>query len=201
MCEANHAFDDVIWEGQDLTSVYACDMGFGGDRASSQLRNFWPGHQRPAKSSCNARCPTISQSTSAWTRRSRSRSTSPGTPTTRAYPGRTFFYDAGVRATAAVAMSKLVSQDCNAVNFGGNPTKRPVSANECVINRPRNTGQSGSSAVTSNTVLKFVTEMAFAVRLLVLSGQLRGLPREVADEFTCGNGPGERRQIRAGNLK
>ena len=85
-----------------------------------------------------------------------------------------------MKATAAVAMSKLFSPDCNAVNFGGSPTKRPVSSDEYVIDK-----DSGAKRLKrcDEHYIKFVTELWFSVRLVVMSRQMRNLPRDVADEF------------------
>ena len=90
------------------------------------------------------------------------------------------FYDAGMRATAAVAVSKLFSPEANAVNFGGSPSKRPVSADEYVIDR-----DSGAKRLKrcDEHYIKFVTELWFSVRLTVMAGQMRELPRDVAEEF------------------
>jgi hypothetical protein len=178
MCEANHVFDDVIWEGQDLTTVYACDMGFGGDRAPAGSGTF--GREVNGKVVLQCTMPNNIPINVGMDAEDQIALYVAQDANAQGIPGAHIFYDAGMRATAAVSMSKLVSQDCNAVNFGGNPTKRPVSANEYVIDQQ--TGQKRLKRCDEQYI-KFVTEMAFAVRLLVLSGQLRGLPREVAEEF------------------
>ena len=86
-------------------------------------------------------------------------------------------------------MSKLFSPDCNAVNFGGSPTKRPVSSDEYVIDK-----DSGAKRLKrcDEHYIKFVTELWFSVRLVVMSRQMRNLPRDVADESTCASGPRKR---------
>jgi hypothetical protein len=66
------------------------------------------------------------------------------------------------------------------VNFGGNPTKRPVSADEYVIDHQTLVKRLKRC---DEHYIKFVTELWFSVRLTVLSKQMRELPKDVAEEF------------------
>lgn len=178
MCERYHAFKDVVWQGEETTKVYACDMGFGGDRAVAG----WGEFGRDVNGSIVVRVqePSViplSADTEAEDQIAlyvRKECLALG------IPGANVFYDAGMRATAAVAMSKLFSTEANAVNFGGSPTKRPVSASEYVIDQ-----QTGAKRLKrcDEHYIKFVTELWFSVRLTVMARQLRGLPRDVAEEF------------------
>ena len=178
ICERCHAFDPVIWQGEDRAKVYACDMGFGGDRAVAGWGEF--GREVSGGIVFRVNQPSvipISVDTEAEDQIAlyvRKECNALG------IPGASVFYDAGMRATAAVAMSKLFSPEANAVLFGGSPTKRPVSADEYVIDRL--TGAKRLKLCDEHYI-KFVTELWFSVRLTVMAKQMRELPRDVAEEF------------------
>lgn len=178
MCEKHGAFNDVVWQGEATTKVYACDMGFGGDRAVAGWGEFGP--EVGGSIIFNVHQPSVipisvdtepEDQIALYIRKECG---------ALGIPGSNVFYDAGMKATAAVAMSKLFSPECNAVNFGGNPTKRPVSADEYVIDR-----ETGAKRLKrcDEHYNKFVTELWFSVRLTVMARQMRNLPRDVADEF------------------
>ena len=178
MCERYHAFKEVVWQGEETTKVYACDMGFGGDRAVAGWGEF--GRDVNGNIVVRVQAPgiiPISADTEAEDQIALYVRKECGA---LGIPGAHVFYDAGMRATAAVAMSKLFSQDANAVNFGGSPTKRPVSRDEYVIDQ-----QTAAKRLKrcDEHYIKFVTEMWFSVRLAVMSRQIRELPRDVAEEF------------------
>lgn len=80
----------------------------------------------------------------------------------------------------ATSMAKLFSPEVNAVNFGGSPSKRPVSADEYVTDRDTNVRRLKRC---DEHYIKFVTEMWWSVRLAVMSHQIRELPKDVAEEF------------------
>lgn len=178
MCERYHAFKEVVWQGEETTKVYACDMGFGGDRAVAGWGEF--GREVNGNIVVRVQPPGIipisvdtepEDQIALYVRKECG---------ALGIAGANVFYDAGMRATAAVAMSKLFSPEANAVNFGGSPTKRPVSGDEYVIDR-----QTGAKRLKrcDEHYIKFVTEMWFSVRLTVMSRQMRELPRDVAEEF------------------
>lgn len=178
MCEQNGAFETVIWSGESTTKVYALDAGYGGDRAVAGWGEFGPDvngntvlrFEEPkviplqfgiepedqismfVKKECDA----------------------------LGIPGARMFFDAGMRATMATSLAKLFSPDVNAVNFGGNPTKRPVSSEEYILDIA--TGARRLKRCDEHYI-KFVTEMWFSVRLAVISRQIRELPKDVAEEF------------------
>ncbi len=180
LCEKNGAFGQCIWQGSDTTKVYACDMGFGGDRAVTMWGEF--GEEVNGGTVLRLNPPNvipISVNTEAEDQIAlyiKKECEALGIAPSHV------FYDAGMRATAAVSMSKIVGTEANAVNFGGNPTKRPVSADEYVLDR-----QTGAKRLKrcDEHYIKFVTELWFSVRLTVLSRQMRELPKDVAEEFYC----------------
>jgi hypothetical protein len=79
-----------------------------------------------------------------------------------------FGYDATGRGTLAVHLARIWSANVNPIEFGGNPTERMVSEQMRIP--------------CSMYYGKFVTELWYSVRLIIESGQFRGLPDEVAEE-------------------
>ncbi len=95
-------------------------------------------------------------------------------------PYENVFIEAGMRATLAVAFGRILSPGINAINFGGVATDRPVSNDLFIFDE--NT-QQRRLKVCSEHYSKFVTELAFAVRDLVMCGQARLFPQAAAEEF------------------
>ena len=178
MCRQNGAYESCIWQGEETIKVYACDMGFGGDRCVVIWGEF--GKDVSGRTLLRFNPPSvipISVDTEAEDQIAlyvRKECEALG------IPGSHVFFDAGMRATAATSMAKLFSPETNPINFGGSPTKRPVSADEYVVDR-----QTGAKRLKrcDEAYIKFVTELYFSVRLAVLARQIREIPHEVVDEF------------------
>jgi hypothetical protein len=90
------------------------------------------------------------------------------------------YIEAGMRATLAVSFGRILSPSINAINFGGTATDRPVSNDLFVFDEKT---QQRRLKTCFEHYSKFVTELAFRVRDLVLCGQARLFPRAAADEF------------------
>jgi hypothetical protein len=90
------------------------------------------------------------------------------------------FVECGMRATLAVSMGRIMSPAINAINFGGPATERPVSNDMFVFDEKTKQRRFKTSYEHYS---KFVTELAFAVRQVVESGQARKFPRQAAEEF------------------
>lgn len=178
MCEKYGAFKEAVWHGSPTTKIYGCDMGFGGDRAVAGWIEF--GTEVGGATIVRVNQPSVipisvdaeaEDQIALYIRKDCIENNIPGSQV---------FFEAGMRATAATAMAKLFSPDASAVNFGGSPSSRPVSADEWVIDEK--TG--GKRLKRCNEHYnKFVTELWFSVRLIVMAGQMRELPTDVADEF------------------
>jgi len=84
-------------------------------------------------------------------------------------PPEDFFFDAGMRTSLVTAFSRLWSPNVESVDCGGRPTDQAVSAE--------------SSTPACEYYSKFITELWYAVRLMVESGQMRGLTEEALFEF------------------
>ena len=86
-------------------------------------------------------------------------------------PPSNFFYDSGMRSALVSAFGRLWSNQLNAVDCGGKPSERRVSGDLDVICR--------------DYYSKYITEIWFTVRLVVESGQFRGMTDDVCYEFSA----------------
>lgn len=179
-CRQHNAFDDVKWKGNKLTRIVSLDAaygGVGGDRCVLTDIAFGldingknilfcfpfvivPVSVKKAKEPdiqiaefCKEYCET------------------------RQIAAANFFFDG--RSSLAIAMAKTWSADVNVVDFGGAPTERPVSLDEYIWEGDKKTRRLKKC---NEHYSKFVTELWFTVRYLILSGQMRGLSTEVAEE-------------------
>ena len=87
----------------------------------------------------------------------------------RGVPPENFFYDAGMRTSLVQSFSRLWSNRVNSVDFGGKPTEQMVSHDEQVKCCERYS--------------KFVTELWYSVRHVVIARQMRGMTEDVIMEF------------------
>lgn len=178
LCEQNHAFDTVIWSGEPRTKIYGCDAGFGGDRAVAGWAEF--GQNTDGQTVLRFNPPKTIQMEYGTEPEDTIAVFIKREIEAEGIPAANVFFDAGMRATLAVKMAQVVGQEVSAINFGGNPTRRPVSNDEFLVDR--DTGQRRLKRC-DEAYLKFVTELWFTIRLAVISRQIRELPRDVADEF------------------
>lgn len=177
MCVRFEAFRKCIWKGDDTTKVFGLDAAYGGDRAVGGHIEFGPEHSGqivikvfpPEVIPVSTTVPEEELAT--WSKRYCD---------LHEIPGANVFFDAGMRATLATWMSKTISVDVNAVNFGGNPTPRPVSNDDFVFDEKL---QEKRLKRCDEAYSKFVTELWFSVRMAVESRQITELPDEVAEEF------------------
>ena len=178
MCRRNGAFSQVVWQGEQTTKVYACDMAFGGDRGVSGWCEF--GTVVGGGTVLRVNPPSEIQISVETDPEDQIALFIRKDCEALDIPGANVFFDAGMRATAATALAKLFSPEVNAVNFGGNPTKRPVCSDEYVLD-----GQNGAKRLKrcDEHYDRFISELWFSVRYAVLSQQLRELPQDVASEF------------------
>lgn len=178
MCEQNGAFGTCVWQGEATTKVYALDAGYGGDRAVAGWAEF--GGEIGGKIVLRFAPPKVipleygiepEDQISMFVKRDLD---------TLGIPAAHMAFEPGMRATMGISLAKLCSPEVNAVNAGGNPTKRPVSADEYVIDPT--TGAKRLKRCDEHYI-KFVTELWFSVRLAVMARQVRELPKDVAEEF------------------
>lgn len=178
MCKRRGAFDTVIWQGDPTTKIYACDMGFGGDRCVAGYCEF--GLAVGGATVFRVNPPSEIQINVDLDPEVQIASFIKKECDALGIPGAHVYFDAGMRATAATSLAKMFSLDVNPVNFGGTPTKRPVCADEFVLDK--DTGAKRLKRCDEHYD-RFISELWFSVRYLVLSGQMKELPADVAGEF------------------
>ena len=86
----------------------------------------------------------------------------------RNIPPNHMFFDSTGRGSLMSAFARLWSPNVVPVEFGGAPSERPVS--------------NGIDVVCSDYYSKFVTELWYSVRLVIESGQFRGMTEDVMSE-------------------
>jgi hypothetical protein len=177
--EKHGGFGECIWLGSATTKIYSIDAGFGGDPCVRTYGEFGKdvhnqdillfGEQKVIPILVGLGDPELQIA-----RYSKMDCDSLGVPY-----GNVFF-DAGMYATLAVQMGRVLSPEVNAVNFGGTATQRPVSADTYLYDEAK---RERRLKTCYEHYSKFVTELWFSVRLVVLSGQARKFPRAAAEEF------------------
>lgn len=96
-------------------------------------------------------------------------------------PPENFYHDSTGRGTLGTFLSHIWSSATNPVEFGGNPTTRPVSLDIFVYDEKLH----GKRLKRCDEhYSKFVTELWWSVRYAVESSQIRNLPETVMDEFS-----------------
>ena len=178
MCERCGAFEPCIWSGEETTKIYALDAGYGGDRCVAGWGEF--GLDVNNRVVLRIQPPVVIPISVDTEPEDQIAMFVKKDCAAVGIPGGRMFFDAGMRATMATALAKLFDPEVNAVNFGGSPTKRPVSADEYVVDRL--TGAKRLKRCEEHYI-KFVTELWFSVRLAVLAKQIKELPKDVAEEF------------------
>lgn len=180
LCENNHVFDSVVWEGSDTTKVGFLDAaygGVGGDRCMAGHLEF--GRDVDGKSVI-AFHPLVMVPVSVR---------NPETPEVQIsrfcmqycagydIPPTNFFFDG--RGTLAIEMARIWSAQVNVVDFGGTATKRPVSMEEFIYDEAEGRRR---LKLCSEHYSKFVTELWMTVYYLCIGQQLRQFPKEAASE-------------------
>ena len=180
MCIRYEVFRNVVWEGEDRTSIFSMDAAFGGDRAVGGRIEF--GKEVGGQNVILVHPPSIFPVKISKLETAEEQLASQSKKYTDLFgiPDRNVFFDAGMYATLATNMAKTVGVNVNAVNFQGKATTRPVSNDEFVFDEI-----SGGKRLKrcDEAYSKFVTELWWSVRLVAESHQLAGLPEEVAEEF------------------
>lgn len=173
LCEQNGAFNEPVWSRADkLTRVLGLDAaysGVGGDRCVLIDLMFGPAPDGKVLIAF-AETPIIVPVTATKAQQAEEQIAE----FVRLYaeknnipPHQTGFDSTG-RGTLMSAFARLWSPQVVPVEFGGKPMERPVRANDPKTER--------------DTYGKMVTALWYASRLVIESGQMRMLPREVAEE-------------------
>jgi len=181
ICERYGAFKEAIWKGTPLTQVYALDAAFGGDRAVAGKIEFGANVDGQQIIKCYEPEEIHVQLGTGRTVEEQLSEHVSKRCNLFGIPARNVFFDAGMYATLATAMSKAIGTEVNAVNFQGPATNRPMAADEFVFDKTTNTRR---LKLCNEAYSKFVTELWWSVRLIVESGQMREIPEEVVEEFS-----------------
>lgn len=183
MCKTNGAYDPCVWAGEQLTNVLGIDAGFGGDACETILIQFGKDVNRnpvikfhePEVIPINLNDPATPEDQIAMQAKRKCEILN--------VPPENVFFEAGMRATLAISLARILSSSVNAVNAGGPATTRPVSDDLFVDDESRGLGAKRLKRCDEH-YSKFITEMYFSVRLLVECKQARELPKSVVKEFS-----------------
>lgn len=182
ICLENHAFDDVEWHGTEIKKIFALDAaygGVGGDRCVGGHIEF--GMCADGKVRIRIVPPrivhislrkteTAEDQIAAWIMDYCSENE---------IPPENCYYDSTGRGSLGIAISRLWSSKVHPVEFGGVPSKRPVSKDMFTLD-PK-TRQSRPKRC-DELYRKFVTELWWTTRLLIESDQLRGMTESLCKE-------------------
>jgi hypothetical protein len=180
MIEQCGGFKDCIWSQEPSLKVYGVDAGFGGDPCVATYLECGQevGGKEVMVFAEQFIIPiTLSGGTTAEDQiayRVKADCARFGVPASNV------FVECGMRATLAVSLGRIFDPAINAINFGGPATERPVSNDMFVFDEKTRQRRFKTSYEHYS---KFVTELAFAVRQVVESGQARKFPRQAAEEF------------------
>jgi hypothetical protein len=187
LCRQFHASDDAIWEGEKRTKIAALDAAYGGDRCvggyaefgmcfDGKIRlQFYPPHNVPVKIKIGEEPMAEEDSISDYEREfCKMKGIEP----------ENFFHDSTGRGSLGTSLSRRWSSACNPVEFGGVPTKRPVSMD--TFTNDKVTGERRLKRCDEH-YSKFVTELWYSLRYAIEADQIRGLPDEVINELCTRN--------------
>ncbi len=180
MCLKFGAFDKCIWSGSETTKVLGIDAGYGGDPCECIPIEFGAEvtGQTVVKFNPVITIPIMLSSTDTAEDQIAIfvKSLLPQLGITPA----NVFFEAGMRASLAISMARIVGNEVNAVNAGGAATDRPV-CNDMFIFDERTKIRRLKKC--SEHYSKFITETWFQVRQAVESYQVREMPEDVVNEF------------------
>lgn len=180
LCEEFRAFDDVVWADGKTTKVAACDAaygGIGGDDCIAGHIEFGLDVDGRQVIACH---PPVTVPVSI------KKKDLPEHQIARfmkeycdehGIPYANFFFDA--RSTMAITFAKFMSTEVNVVDFGGPSTERPVSLDTFIWDGDE---EKKRLQLCNELYSKFVTELWYTIHYVVLSSQMRRLPKEVAEE-------------------
>lgn len=180
LCEQNRALEtDVSWEAS-TTKIFAVDAAYGGDRAVGIYAEF--GKAVGGKILLKLHPPKIipisvkidkepEYQIAEWVKNE---------CLGLGVPPENMFHDSTGRGSLGTALARVWSAMTNPVEFGGVPSKRPVSLDTYVWDQVKRIKR---LKTCYEHYVKKVTELWFSVRYSVEAGQLRGLSEDTMEEF------------------
>ena len=180
MCRQFKAMEPAIWSGKSRVKIYAVDAAYGGDRCVGGFVEF--GETIDGKIRVQCARPNIipisvkdaqlpEDQIAAYVKMNCE---------AESIPPDKMFHDATGRGSLGTALARIWSAETNPIDFGGKPTKRPVSLDIFVKDMATHQRR---LARCDEYYSKFVTELWFSIRYLIEAGQMCGLPTEVMDEL------------------
>ena len=182
LCRECGAMDTAVWKGTNRTVIAGLDAaygGVGGDRCVGGHIEFGEDVDgnvllqvyQPSIVPINQKLEMSPETQIAnWVKRYCD---------ARDIPPANFFYDATGRGSLGTALARVWSANVEPLEFGGNPSERPVSLDLYVWDTRE---RKRRLKLCSEHYSKFVTELWFSVRYAIESRQLRGLPEDVMRE-------------------
>lgn len=178
--ETCDGFKGNIWLGTETTKVYSIDAGFGGDPCVRTVLEFGKNVDDQDVIVFGEQVVIPIVLSSKLTAEEQIANYAKLDCANLGIHASHVFFDAGMYATLAVQMARVMSPEVNAVNFGGPATQRPVD-NETYVFDERTRERRLKTCY--ETFSRFVTELWFMVRMLVQCRQARKFPRQAAEEF------------------
>lgn len=182
LCRQFKAFDEIIWQDEKTTKIMAIDAaygGVGGDRCIGGHIEF--GLTVDGLIGLKV-TPPINVPVSAKNTQSPEDQISTWAKNYAAVNGiqpENFFYDSTGRGSLGPSLARIWSVNINPVEFGGAATDRPVSKDIFIYDPKTKTKR---LKTCKEHYSKFVTELWWTARLIIESGQMRGLPMDVCEE-------------------
>lgn len=182
LCRQFKTSENCIWQSDQRTKIAALDSSYGGDRCVGGHADFgmcidgkvrimlYPPHIVPVKISTGE--PMAEEDSISEFEKKYCESNS--------VPPENFFHDSTGRGSLGTSLSRIWSPSCNPVEFGGNPTTRPVTMDTFINDRL--TGQRRLKRCDEH-YSKFVSELWYSLRLAIEADQIRGLPDDVMNEL------------------
>lgn len=182
LCKQFKASEGVVWNGDRLTRVAGLDSSYGGDRCVGGYAEFGAcvdgktrllfhePHIVPIRISSDS--PMAEEDSISIFERKFCED--------KDIPPSNFFHDSTGKGSLGTSLSRLWSSACNPVEFGGNPTKRPVTMD--TFTRDKETGMIRLKRCDEHYI-KFVSELWYGLRLAIEADQIRGLPEDVMNEL------------------
>ena len=187
LCRQFHASDKAVWDGSGTEKVAALDAAYGGDRCvggyieygrcmdGKRRIMFHPPHIVPVKVGGGEEPMAEEDFISRYEMDFCAR---------HAIDPSNFFHDSTGRGSLGTSLARTWSSECNPVEFGGSPTKRPVTSDMFIIDK--STGERRLKRCDEH-YRKFVSELWYSLRYAIEADQVRGLTQEVIDELCTRN--------------
>jgi hypothetical protein len=184
LCRQFFTQDDCIWDGETpLVKIAGLDASYGGDRMPLGYVEFGrciDGKTRikiypPKLVALKVKTDTPMDAETQIANQVRDFCESNGVR------AENFFHDSTGRGSLGTALARVWSAECNPVEFGGTPTKRPVS-NDIFIYDKETTGLRRLQRC-DEFYANFVTELWYSIRFAIEADQIRRLPEDVMNEL------------------